>query len=123
MSRWECVVDELYERDRYAVFADIENQPLTLRIKATHLQMLQALADRFPDVSRSALGADLLQNVIEQVFVLLDGKDRAELAKKADSAYEAFVAEKGVSIERGGMGYWEAQDWAYSQGQAEGEGK
>jgi predicted transcriptional regulator len=114
MNRFDQIVDELYRRDMEEAMSEIENQPVTIRLRATHVQMLQAMAERFSQ-SRSALSAELLEHAVEQVFALLDPKDRESLAGKADEAYTAYAKEKYTVFENHGGGFWAAQHWAFSR--------
>lgn len=120
------VITELYHRDTDEEIAAVEKQPLSLRVQATHLFMLQELAERFPGESKSGLGADLLEAAIHEAFEQLHPKDREALAEKADAAYKAFAEkaykERGGSYEQTGKGHWAGFAWAYNSRDAkEGE--
>ena len=121
MNRWNFVVDEMYRREANEAFEEIEKQAITLRLRATHLQMLPPFADRFPEESRAGLGVELLEHAVEQVFALLKAEDRDELARKADAAYTAFAKEKYETYESAGMGFWEGQNWIFTKAEEGGE--
>lgn len=120
------VVREMYYRDHDEAVAEVEKQPLSLRVSSTHLCLLQELAERFKGYTRSGLGADLLEAAIEQAFASLGKEDRDKLAAKADAAYKEYAKKAYTTFESAGMGYWEGMAFAYSKRateKAEGEGE
>ena len=79
-----------------------QSGPMTVRLLQRDIQMVQALADFFGK-SRSAFGADLLQQAIYEAFTYLTPEDREKLAEKADNAFQ------------GSKGYWSNQAYALIQ--------
>lgn len=76
--------------------------PVTVRLLQQDVHMLQALADLFGK-SRSAFGADLLEQSILEAFSYLSPEDREKVAEKADKALQ------------GSNGHWSNQAHAQNQ--------
>jgi hypothetical protein len=70
--------------------------PMTVRILERDIHMLQALAGIFGK-SRSAFGAQLLEQSIAEAFSYLPAEDRLKAAEVADSAFQ------------GSKGHWSNQ--------------
>lgn len=101
------IIEDLYDAEAHEAMEAIENQPISLRMNAKHLHLLQALVDRFSRETRGGLGARLLEAAIEQAFEALSPEDRARVGKKADEGYHQFCRDKHASYEFAGMGWWE----------------
>lgn len=70
--------------------------PMTVRILEKDIHMVQALGEIFGK-SRSAFGAQLLEQSIAEAFTYLPAEDRQKVAEKADKAFQ------------GSKGYWSNQ--------------
>lgn len=78
-------------------------QPISVRIEVQHLNLLQALAERF-DETRAGLGSQLLEAAIEEAFRALRPEDRRQVGVEADKHFAAYAEAHGIS---GFGGYWE----------------
>lgn len=99
------VMEEMYFREADEAVAEIENQPISVRIRADLLFLLQAMAERFASTTRATLGGDLLEAAIQDAFAQLADADLEKVGAAADKAYFEWAKSKYDNFQASGATY------------------